>query len=159
MTSDQGTGAAGAAGVAQGEQVTVNSAVLGQLAVPAESVFTLPAGLLGFERYTRFALVPAGREGIFWLQSTEEPALAFVVGDPFRLVPAYAADLPDADVTAIGAARPEDVLLLVIVTLGAPPSGPTANLRAPLALSVASRQGKQVVLPDDRYGTTETVQL
>ena len=159
MTREQGAGAAGTE-TEQGEQVTVESALLGPVVVPAESVFTLPGGLLGLERYTRFALVPSGREGVFWLQSTEEPALAFVLADPVRLAADYAADLPDADAAAIGAARPEDVLLLAIVTLGgAPPGGATANLRAPLFFNTATRRGRQVVLADDRFGTAEPITL
>jgi flagellar assembly factor FliW len=157
MTSEQGT-----TGVAQdaGTQVTVESALLGSITVPEESVYTLPAGLVGFERYTRFALVPSGREGVFWLQSLDEPALAFVLADPFRVAAGYAVELPDADVAAIGATRAEDVLLLAVVTLNGTPGGtPTANLRAPLAFNVPSRRGRQVVLPDDRYGTAEPLTL
>jgi flagellar assembly factor FliW len=161
MTNDQGAGAADAAGAATagGEQMTVESALLGEIVVPEGSLFTIPAGLLGLERYTRFALVPAGRDGVFWLQSAEEPGLAFVLADPFRLVAGYSAELPDADVAAIGAERPEDVMLLAVVTLPGEGRGMTANLRAPLALNVATRVGRQVVLPDDRYGTAEPVQL
>ena len=142
------------------EQVTVDSALLGELVVPATSVYTLPAGLMGLERYTRFALVPSGREGLCWLQSLEERTLAFVLADPFQLVPEYAAELPEADAAAIGAARPEDVLLLVVVTLsGGGGSTPTANLRAPLAFNVATRRGRQVVLANDRFGTAEPIAL
>jgi flagellar assembly factor FliW len=159
MTGEQRDGAAGV-GTAGEAPRTIDSTVLGRVAVPAESLYTLPAGLLGFEGYTRFALVPSGREGVLWLQSTEEPSLAFVVADPFRLAAGYAAELPDADAAAIGAARPEHVMLLVVVTLtGAPGGTPTANLRAPLAFNVETRRGRQVVLPDDRFGTAEAVTL
>ena len=159
MTSEQGTAGVGQDAGAAG-QVTVDSALLGAISVPEGSVYALPAGLVGFERYTRFALVPSGREGVFWLQSLDEPALAFVLADPFRVAAGYAVDVPDADVAAIGATRAPDVLLLAVVTLNGTPGGtPTANLRAPLAFNVATRRGRQVVLPDDRYGTAEPLTL
>ena len=159
MTSEQANAERANGEQGNGEQVTVESALLGEIAVPAGSLFTVPAGLLGLEHYTRYALVPAGREGVFWLQSAEEPALAFVLADPFRLVDGYAAELPDADVAAIGAERPEDVVLLAVVTLPGAGRAMTANLRAPLAFNVATGRARQVVLPDDRFGTAEPIQL
>ena len=155
MTSVNEGGAAGTRVQAE-EVVTIDSAVLGRVAVPAASVHELPAGLIGFERHTRFALVPAGREGLYWLQSLQEPGLAFVLADPFQLAPGYAAELADADAAAIGAARAEDVMLLAVVTLG---TMPTVNLRAPLAFNVATRRARQVVLADDRLSTAEPVTL
>jgi flagellar assembly factor FliW len=142
------------------ETVTLESAALGQIAVPAASVYALqPTGLLGLEQYTRFALVPAGREGVFWLQSAEEPGLAFVLADPFRAVPGYAADIPDAELAPLGAGAEGDFMVLVVVTLGAGGGPTTANLRAPLVFNVATRRARQVVLPDDRFGTAEPVEL
>ena len=44
---------------------------------------TFPRGLLGFPDHTRFALIQTGEENyFFWLQSVDEPNLAFVVTDP-----------------------------------------------------------------------------
>jgi flagellar assembly factor FliW len=140
--------------------MTIESAVLGQLVVPETSTVTLPAGLLGFERFTRFALIGTEHEGMFWLQSLEEAGLAFVLADPFRSVPDYDADLTPADAALIGATRPEEVLLLVIVTLSSDSAQPvTANLRAPVVVNVMTRQGRQVVLTNDRWGTTEPLAL
>ncbi len=163
-TRDGAQGATGTPG-SEGPQapapgfMTIESAVLGQLEVPEASTVTLPAGLLGFERWTRFALIGAGHEGMFWLQSLEEPGLAFVLADPFRTRPDYDADLPAADAAAIGATRPEEVLLLVVVTLAGDPAAVTANLRAPVVVNVVTRQGRQVVLTDDRWGTAEPIAL
>jgi flagellar assembly factor FliW len=140
--------------------VTLDSAVLGELAVPSASVYTLPTGLVGFERYTRFALVPAGREGVLWLQSAEEPGLAFVLADPFRAVPGYAADIPDPELAPLGAGGEGDFVVLVVVTLSGTAGVPaTANLRAPLVFNVVTRRARQIVLPDDRLGTAEPIQL
>jgi flagellar assembly factor FliW len=140
--------------------VAVDSAVLGRVAVPAASVYTLPAGLVGFGQYTRYALVPSGREGVFWLQSLDEPSLAFVLADPFRAVPGYAADIPDPELAPLGAGGEGDFVVLVVVTLSGTAGVPaTANLRAPLVFNVVTRRARQIVLPDDRLGTAEPIQL
>ena len=55
----------------------------GRLSVDDERIITFPKGLLGFPNHTRFALIQTGEENyFFWLQSVDEPNLAFVVTDP-----------------------------------------------------------------------------
>ena len=53
------------------------------LTVDDDRVMTFPNGLLGFPEHTRFALIQTGEENyFFWLQSVDDPNLAFVVTDP-----------------------------------------------------------------------------
>jgi flagellar assembly factor FliW len=139
----------------------VDSALLGPLEVPPDAVYEFPAGLYAFAGARRFALVPAGREGLFWLQSLDDAALVFLLADPFAHRADYAADLPDADVGALGATgAPGELAVLAIVTLPAERGGtPTVNLRAPVVLHAHTRLGRQLVLQDDRWGMTEPVDL
>jgi flagellar assembly factor FliW len=130
--------------------LTVDSKLLGAIEVPATALYEFPAGLVGFESYRRFALVPAGRTGVYWLQSIDEPGLAFVLADPFQVADDYHADVPDAELTALGAGG---------VTLGGAGQEATANLRAPVVFNVTTRRARQVVLPDDRYGVAEVVRF
>ncbi|MDF1503726.1 flagellar assembly protein FliW [Roseisolibacter sp. H3M3-2] len=140
--------------------VSVASDLLGPIEVPAAACYDFPDGLPGFEGARRFALVPAGREGLFWLQSLDAGALVFLLADPFRCAAAYEVELSPADREALGAAGPDDVAVLAIVTL---PRGdgdaPSVNLRAPVLLATAARRGRQVVRSDDRYGITEPLSL
>ena len=51
--------------------------------VDDERVMSFPKGLLGFPSHMRYALIQTGEENyFFWLQSVDEPNLAFVVTDP-----------------------------------------------------------------------------
>jgi len=55
----------------------------GRMPVDEERILTFPRGLLGFPDHRRFALIQTGNENyFFWLQSIDEPSLAFVVTDP-----------------------------------------------------------------------------
>ena len=55
----------------------------GLLTVEDERIMSLPSGLLGFPNQNRFALIQTGTENyFFWLQSVDDPNLAFVVTDP-----------------------------------------------------------------------------
>jgi flagellar assembly factor FliW len=157
-------GALGApAAPAEGAPVTVASDLLGPVELPADAIYTFPDGLYAFDGMTRWALVPAGREGLFWLQSAERSGLVFLLADPFHWFPGYEAEVPDAEIAQLGIARPEQLALLVIVTLPTLPAAPgetaSANLRAPLVLDPAGHRGRQLVLPDDRHATRAPLTL
>ena len=106
----------------------------------------LPMGLLGFEQMKDYSLIQnAGEEPFGWLVVTDNPGLAFVVVEPFIIMPDYRPDIPQPDVDFLGLDRPEDALLLNIVTLhGFNPA--TINLKGPLVLNRHSMLGKQVIL-------------
>src|SRR5215203_589005 len=139
------------------QTLPVPSVLLGALEVPAEAIYTFPVGLYAYDAARGFALVPAGREGLFWLQSLEDPALVFLLVDPFLHRADYEADLPDADLAPIGASgAANELAVLAIVTLPAERGGtPTANLRAPVVLNLHTRLGRQVVMPGERWGVRE----
>ncbi len=126
---------------------TVETARFGSLAVGEDALVTFPDGLLGFADARRFVLVPHGPGTPFvWLQSAERPELAFLLLAPSVAIPGYAPALPPG-------AGP-DASLWVIVTLPAGrPEEMTANLLGPLVIDEASRQGRQLVLSDDRFST------
>src|SRR2546423_8424669 len=66
-----------------GMEVEIETSRFGLLSVDEERIITLAKGLLGFPNHTRFALIQTGEENyFFWLQSVDEPGLAFVVTDP-----------------------------------------------------------------------------
>ena len=140
--------------------ITVASDLLGAIELPADALYTFAAGLYGFEAARRFALVPAGREGLFWLQSAEERGLVFLLADPFHWYPDYAADLPDAELAALGRTGDGPVGVLAIVTLsGQPGEAASVNLRAPVVLEPTHRQGRQLVLRDEGLGVREPLAL
>jgi len=135
-------------------ELEVQSAVLGTFRVPAAETITFPSGLLGFPDHHRFALVSGGVDGLYWLQSVDHAALAFLTIDPFAIAPNYSADITDADARAVGALDAADVALLAIVTLPRSPGDrPTANLQGPLAVNFATRLAKQVITADTAHGT------
>jgi flagellar assembly factor FliW len=140
--------------------VSLSSDLLGPLDVPAGACFDFPEGLPGFDHARRFALVPAGREGLFWLQSLEASGLVFLLADPYHWFGAYEVELRAADRQALGAEGPDDVAVLAIVTLpGAPGEAASVNLRAPVLLGHSARRGRQLVREDQRYRVREPLAL
>lgn len=141
------------------DDVAVRSVLLGALVLPRSQVFTFPRGLLGFPEARSFALLPARRAGLFWLQSLEFDALTFLLVDPFPVVEGYALELGGPE-GAPGPVAPDHILVLAIVTLPREPGQTaTANLQGPLALDLVARTGRQVVLQDSPFGVRHPVRL
>lgn len=132
---------------------TFTSHLFGTLEVERDQLLTMPDGLLGFPGCTSLAMLPAGRDGFFWLHSVEEPSVAFLMVDPFLYFEDYSVDITGTVLQRLGANEPADVNVFAIVTLPGTDGVATANLQGPLVFSVASRQGFQAVLPDSPYGT------
>ncbi len=139
---------------------TISSAVLGDVVVSLDTLFQFPEGLHGFERHHEYVLVPAKRDGFFWLQSAEEPGLAFLLVDPFHVHAGYEVDLGAGDQVYLELEQPDDALVLTVVTLPSSKDGAmTTNLRGPLVMNVRTKKGRQVVRGDERYGLQEPVVL
>lgn len=123
----------------------------GSFEVRDESILTFPSGLLGFPEQQRYIILDHDTEAPFkWLQSIEEPALAFVIMDPALFHPGYHIDVPTDALVEIGAREREDLAPVVILTIPSDDPGRiTANLRGPLVISHKTKLGKQVVLSED----------
>jgi flagellar assembly factor FliW len=143
--------------------VLVESEKLGEIEVDETTVLTFPHGLLGFDDMRRFALVDTHDSGLyFWLQSLDDPGLAFLTAVPWPFFPEYEFELPDADRDALGLVEPSRdgddaptmVLCLLTVDHGAGDQRDiTANLLGPLVINTTSRVGRQVVLVEGDFTT------
>lgn len=124
----------------------------GQLDVDDQRIITFPEGILGFPRHQRYALIQTSTDPVFfWLQSVEDPALAFVVCDPLAFVADYTAPVRADDIRGLELRDLSDCQVLVIVNRV--DGWLTANLLGPLVIGAHSLRGKQLVLSDQRYST------
>lgn len=109
----------------------------------------LPQGLIGLPEHRHFSLVAGARQGFFWLQSVDDPALGFVLVDPFLHFDGYEVDIKPADHADLGPFDRSELLVLTVVALGTSDrEPPTTNLRGPIAFNLRTRQAKQLVLTD-----------
>jgi flagellar assembly factor FliW len=106
----------------------------------------LPAGILGFEQFKDYRLLANPSEMPFaWLRAANNASLAFVVINPFLVMPDYAPDIPESDVEFLGLKEVNDALLFNIVTLRGPGRA-TVNLKGPLVINRHTHVGKQVII-------------
>ena len=116
--------------------------------VSEEQVFAFDPPMGGFEEHRRFALITDEESPVEWLQSLDDPEVAFALLEPFLFEPDYAFELPDGDAEGLGMLDPEDGFVRCILTLRDDPDAITANMVAPLVFGRRSHLVRQLVLQD-----------
>lgn len=129
--------------------ITVDSTRFGTLEVPADSVIEFPAGLIGFPSATRFIMVEH-KPPFSWLQSIDEPSLAFVVVDGFEFGKSLDLKPPIGD-PVCDFNTDDEFAILLIVTVRPDPKQTTVNLKAPLFVNIKNKKATQVIYDDPRY--------
>lgn len=110
-----------------------------------EGILHLPLGLLGFEEVKKYELLGSPLEAPFlWLQMVEDPNLAFLVVAPSEVMDAYQPDIPQEEVEFLGLGRPEDAIVLNIVTLH-PDGTATVNMKGPILVNRHTLMAKQII--------------
>ncbi|MBQ7969534.1 MAG: flagellar assembly protein FliW [Treponema sp.] len=125
----------------------------GVVQVQDDKILIFEEGLFGFEDYKKFALIDSEYEPFIWLQSIENQNLAFLIIDPFLVCSSYEADIDDSSLAKIGVTRPEDVVIMTIVTVPQDGSAITANFQGPLVINKQNKKCLQVILTDNRWTT------
>ncbi|MBE6352340.1 MAG: flagellar assembly protein FliW [Treponema bryantii] len=125
----------------------------GVVQVQDDKILTFEEGLFGFEDYKKFALIDSEYEPFIWLQSIENQNLAFLIIDPFLVCSSYEADIDDSSLAKIGVTKPEDVVIMTIVTVPQDGSAITANFQGPLVINKQNKKCLQVILTDNRWTT------
>jgi len=128
------------------------SSRFGTLDIDDESVLTFPSGMLGFPESRRYVLLDHDTAAPFkWLQSLDDPALAFVIMDPDLFLPNdYRIEVSDDAMTEVQAGASDDLSTAVILTIPSDdPGRVTANLRGPLLMNPRTKRCKQLVLSEE----------
>ncbi len=125
----------------------------GVVQVQDDKILTFEEGLFGFEDYKKFALIDSEYEPFIWLQSIENQNLAFLIIDPFLVCSSYEADIDDSSLAKIDVTKPEDVVIMTIVTVPQDGSAITANFQGPLVINKQNKKCLQVILTDNRWTT------
>ncbi len=136
----------------------VHTSRFGAVSITAEDVINFPEGLLGFNELRRFVLLDDPTDEIFaWLQSCEEPGIAFPLLEPELFTANYAIQLTKHDLETMGLKTNDGIRCFSIITIPADPTQMTANLKAPIVIHVASRKARQVVLQDNSLAIREPI--
>lgn len=130
----------------------VRTTRFGNIEIAEDRVITFPKGLLGFADFKRYCLLePADDACFFWLQSLDDPSLAFVVTDPSFFVQEYSVPIRDDQMVELKLPKLEDAQVFVIVNKI--DQALTGNLQGPLVVNTLTRAAEQFVLAEKRWTT------
>lgn len=132
----------------------INTMRFGEIEIDDEQIITFPGGLPGFPEQKKFVPVEYRKNSpLFFLQAIELSELAFIIGDPFKIVGNYVVDIPKEDLEALEINTPEEASVYVILTLRQGGKVITANLVAPLIINTQKKVGRQSILFNSPYNS------
>jgi flagellar assembly factor FliW len=130
-----------------------HSTQFGMQEVDPESILTFPNGMLGFEKSTRYKLFHNDQEQqvvVHWLQSIDEPDVAFALVDPAVFGLNYEFALTDEEERLLQMDSVDDIAVLLIAYKPQPDADSkasiNANINGPIVLNTRTRLGMQKVL-------------
>jgi flagellar assembly factor FliW len=131
--------------------ITVKSSRFGEFEVPSSTVIEFPRGMIGFPNQRRYIMLEH-RGHFCWLQSIDEPSLAFVVIDGMGMEELFDRKIPFAD-PQCDFQGDDEFAILLIVTVRQDPTQTTANVKAPVFVNMRNRRGVQVIYDDPSLDT------
>jgi len=127
----------------------------GEVDLDEGKIIYFEQGILGFEDCKRYAILYDNESGerpdISWLQSLDEPALAIPVISPFLVKSDYNPVVEDELLQSLGDLTPENLIVLVSVTVPGDITKISANLKAPFIINADLRKGCQVIVENSDY--------
>ena len=126
----------------------------GEITIADEKLIEFPSGIIGFSDLTKFALIhdkEKGAGGIHWLQSLQEPSFAMPVMDPLLIKEDYNPVVNDDLLIPIGEIVPEELLVLVTVTVPHDLTKMSVNLCGPIVINSATRKAVQIIVEGEDY--------
>ena len=135
----------------------VDTKAFGLIEVEEKQKIEFPQGLFGFEDNREFVLLDAEHQPFYWLQSTDEQEIAFILINPFLFRQDYEVNISNEELAVIGLNSPENALIFVIVTIPQDGKSMTANLQGPLVINRQNMTGLQAVLSDARWKTKHDI--
>ena len=131
----------------------INTARFGEIDIDETRIFDFALPIIGFNELKKFIILDINQESLFkWLQSVENPELAFPIVSVFSMNADYSVDIPDNVVEKLKITTAESVLVMNIASIPQDnPQGTTLNLLAPLIFNLDEQLAGQVILSGSGY--------
>lgn len=131
----------------------------GKVEISREQLISFPMGLLGFESKKSFFINDTEDISlIVWLQSKQDPELAFAIIESSLVVSDYDFVFSDKDLKFLPEdTKSENHAVYLILTIHQDQNIITANLKAPIVIDSDHKVGKQIVLHDNKVEISRDV--
>lgn len=127
--------------------------LFGEIEIDESKIITFEDGIIGFPDMKKFTLIfdeeKEGRPSISWLQSMDEPEIAFPVMDPLFVCETYNPSVEDELLKNLGTIKEDNLYVLVTVTVPRNIKELAVNLKAPIVINTDTRKASQIIVEDD----------
>ena len=123
----------------------------GEVEYDPSKLLHFPAGLIGFPNLRNFIVMPNKKQGpLFWIQSVDDPDIAFVLTDPTNFFLEYKVIPEESEKNHLQIENEKECYVLSVVTVPQDRKI-TLNLAAPILFSPKSNRAIQVILENTEY--------
>ena len=133
----------------------INTKIFGEIEISDDKMIFFENGIIGFPDLKRFVLLhdeeKGSDAGIRFLQSMDEPAFAMPVMDPLAVKPDYDPEVNDELLSGAGQVTPENILVLVTVTVPNDLKKMSVNLQGPFIINVEEHKACQIIVENGDY--------
>jgi flagellar assembly factor FliW len=130
-----------------------NTRIFGEIEILDDKIIRFENGIIGFPDLKEFTLIYDSEKGdktsISWLQSLNEPNVAFPVLDPLTVYPEYNPTVEDELLKPLGDLTPDNLFVLVTVTIPVDITELAVNLKAPIVINTDTKKANQLIVDND----------
>ncbi len=137
--------------------IKIQTKAYGLQEIEEKQIITIPQGIFGFENLRKYALIDAHQKPFFWLQSLEDPEVAFILIKPNVFREKYDPGIDLTELADLEVSTKEDLITFAIVTVPQNGTFITANLQGPILVNRHTRVGRQCISPRDEYRTRHNI--
>ena len=134
----------------------VTTRLFGEIDIAEEKIIYFEHGMVGFPEMKRFTLIydseKQGVPTISWLQSMDEPDVAFPVMDPLLVCAEYNPSVDDELLKPLGEVTEDNLYVLVTVTVPKDIANMAINLKAPIVVNTDTLKASQIIVDDELPG-------
>ena len=133
----------------------IKTRYFGEIDVDDAKILTFDEGLIGFENLKKFTLIynneTEASSNVTWLQSLDEPLVAFPVINPFYIMTDYNPIVEDEVLIPRGELKEDSTAIFLTLTVPSDITKMTTNLKAPIIINADTKKGCQVIAENPDY--------
>ena len=133
----------------------IKTRYFGEIDVDDAKILTFDDGLIGFENLKKFTLIynneTEASSNVTWLQSLDEPLVAFPVINPFYVMTNYNPIVEDEVLIPLGELTEDSTAIFLTLTVPSDITKMTTNLKAPIVINAETKKGCQVIAENPEY--------
>ena len=133
--------------------MNIETVKFGNIEIEESRVFDFVLPVIGFDDLSKYIILEPNKDTLFkWLQSVEDPGLAFPIISVASLNYDYSIDISDDVIQSLDITNAESILVMNVTSIPQDnPRGTTINLLAPLIFNLDNQKAGQIVLSGSGY--------